>query len=87
MDDQAFCISDIGKVRKQLYGIDKFLSSLEAAFYSETDDRSIMPVEIFFCDRMIRIVFKTRVNDPVYRAGAPSETLPLPGHSLNASPA
>ena len=48
MDDQAFCISDIGKVRKQLYGIDEFLSSLEAAFYSETDDRSIMPVEIFF---------------------------------------
>ena len=48
MDYQAFGISDVGKVGKQLDGIDEFFSGLQAAFYSETDQRSITSVEIFF---------------------------------------
>src|SRR5271157_5527105 len=67
MDDQAFCISYVGKVREQFHGIDEFFSSLESAFYSETNQRSITPVEIFLCNRMVRLVLETRVNDPVYQ--------------------
>ena len=73
MDDQAFCISYVGKVRKQFHGIDEFFPCIESAFYSETDQRSITPVEIFLCNRMVRLVLEARVIHPVYQRVAPEK--------------
>src|SRR4030042_2695131 len=61
VDNQCFCITHIGKMTYELYAVYEFIGRFFASFYLECKYTSISMLQVFLCQRMIRIFRQTRV--------------------------
>src|ERR671911_534174 len=66
VDDQALRVAHVGEQAVQLQPVYKALASLQAAVYSEAEDRAVEPVSVILAGDLVRrVVRKTGVVDPV----------------------
>ena len=66
MNHERFCIADVRDVTRELYIVDESTSSLQSASDAEDyDSAEVARPEISFCKRVVGVIFKARVPDPL----------------------
>ena len=74
MEHQALGIPNVRQVRKQFYGVDKFLPCLQTSLDDEPDNPSEAALEVLGGQRVIGVTGKSRVRDPGHQRMAFQET-------------
>src|ERR1039457_4644118 len=65
MYNQGFGIADIGKMRKKLYAVNKFLAGLNSSLYPKTYYRTCSFGQVFFSPSVVLMTGKPCIVNPV----------------------